>query len=1241
MVGTNVAEKRFVWKFIDEVSQGVQRARNVIKEAADEANGMTSKLSHAGSGWSKYGDDAKKAASETSESLSKSKADLESYHEKAMESVKGVSNTVHKYSDQLKGIPTIKTTNFQAKIEDTKLDSFARKVHDVPKEKSTLMNIKDAASNRLLYIKLRLQELPIIKQITVAVHDNASGPVTGLTGRTKQLGAAFSGVKTVMTGTFLGNAALQGINAIGGAMGGLIKTGWDYNTEQQTMIASWHTLTGSAIEGQKMVDMTNKLATSAQNSTAMVNQLNQTFYAVTNNAEKTRDLSKAVLTLQDAFGRSDAEIQNFSLQWSQMVGNGKASAQDMMSVQTVFPKFREELLDYERKVTHNKNLTMSQMNDMMSKGKITSDAMNHVLLGMGHQYKNATNNFAETLRGMIRTAKSAAPRILGPLMQPLTNAANPILKAFSKWMADPKTEKAAQNLGKKIQKDFASISKTLGELTAPFKDLIIVVGRLMGLFASGVWKGFSGAMKIIWDTIKMVADAFGKLWSPIDKSVSKMKGFGNASKYIKGLGQLVGGLAGSLVGLAVEVKVATGVFKAWRAVLKAVSLAQEALNLVMSLNPIGLVIVAVAALMVAAVALYAKCKPFRNFVNGLAKGVVGAIKTAIKWLGKAGTAVGHFFTGKTGWQKNLAKKFAQARKEAQKNAKEQQKIEQEQQKQSEKRWQKHWKNLQKGAQNLWKGFKKGAQNGMKQMQKDHQKWSKQMQKSWSQHWRTVTRIASQAWRGIRNGASGGMKLVHSVISSGMSKVSSIWHSIWTSLKDFFVNIWDAIKQAAQDGMNAVISVINAGIGAIDKVWSFFTGHGSGIGKLGKVHFAQGGIVHRSLSVVNDGPGDDWKELMQFPDGSFGMAQDRNWTGFLPVGTRIYSGPDTRKIMNMAGIDHYATGGVVGAQHFAGGGIVSKIASTISNFVASVADSVGGLGERFRSMEDFLEQPVQKIKGVVENAVGGNYSHMGHWGELAHGEWDKITDGMKHWVQHTITQFLYSFENKQLSQDMMRAGATINKLRPSDGFFGLLWQTIMSESGGRSIVQQVHDVNSGGNEAAGVLQYTPGTFAKYALPGHSNRFNPFDEILAFFNNTDWLNSIGSTIIRGVRKIDWLHSGPQGGRRDSYWPMLASGGEIVGMTGAILGDNPEHHEFVINPYAPTAEPLLEKALATTAAAQGSTGTTTANGSSKLDQMVQLLAELVGLVGEIDPDVYLDGQKVTENVNHRNAKQLGMIK
>lgn len=1229
-----VAEKRWVWKFIDQVTAGVRQAKSEMVQAENAVKESSNGLTTVNEKWKSYGTNAKEATEKVSNSLRQNKDDLTNYRDQAIGATRDVTRHLDLYENKLKGIPKHQFTDFKVKVEDSKLRELSKKIHDVPPKKGVMVTIKDAISNRLEYIKLRLKELPVIKQVTAAFKDNASEPINGLSGKVHLLGNNFSSLKDIMAGTFMGNAALQAINALGNGIKNVIGIGWSYVSQQQTMQASWDTLTGSASKGQKLVDMTNELAISAQNSTEMVNNLNQRFYAVTNNADKTRELSKAVLTLQDAFGASDSAIDNFSTQWAQMVGNGKASAQDMLSIQNVFPKFRQELLDYERKVTHNKNLTMQQMNDMMSKGKITSDAMNTVLIGMGHQYKNATNNFTQTLSGLMRTIKATAPRLLGALMQPFTDAADPILKATAKWFSNPQTLKGAQNFGNKLSKFMSLGLSTIGKLLTPIGDLLKLIGLLSKELISGAWQSFSIIIGTILKGIVGLVNGFAKLYSPIHRSVQSMKDFGAASSFIKGIGQVIGGVVAVLVTYHTTVKAVTTAVKVWKDV-------QAALDFVLNANPIGLIIIAITALIAGLVILYKKCKPFRDFVNHIGKDVAKMAKDVINWFGKVGKAIGNAFTGKAGWEKDLKKNFAKVKKEYQKNYKDQQNLEEKQQKESQKRWDKFWKNFGKSVSNSWKNFTKTTKNGFTAVQKAHDKWSKTFSKSWNRTWTNVGKFLQRSWKSMTTNSSVGMSTIRNAVSRGMSVVHSVWTSGWNAIANFFKGIWNGIKQAAQDGMNAVISVINSGIGAIDKVWSFFTGHGSGIGKLSKVHFAQGGVVHRHLSVVNDGAGEDWKELLQFPDGSFGMSQERNATLMLPEGTRVYSGPETRQIMNMAGVDHYATGGIVGAQHFANGGIVGHIVSSLSHFISSAIDVVSGLGEKFSSMEKYLEQPIQKVKSLIQGAVGGDYGRMGNFGSLARGEWDKITNGMEHWVRHTITDFLYSFENKSLSKDMMRAAATIEKAHPSEGFFSMLWQTIMSESGGRSIVQQVHDVNSGGNEAAGVLQYTPGTFAKYALPGHGNRFNPFDELLAFFNNTDWLNSIGSTVIRGVRKMDWLHSGPQGGTRNQFWPHFATGGEIFGLTHAILGDNPEGHEFVLNPYAVSAEPLLDKAFEATAQAQPATAGSEQGGNSKLDRMIELLEILVGSVQDIDPNVYLSDEKITDAVSKRQAQRMSILK
>lgn len=387
-----------------------------------------------------------------------------------------------------------------------------------------------------------------MKKTNPSIFDKIKAKITGVKSEAKETHSVFG---QVFGANILSNVAQSAWGHLTSAISSAKDEAKQYSLEQETMLATWHTLTGSAKEGQKLVDMTTKMAIAANNSVSMVDQLNQKFYSISKNADLTGKLTKSVLTLQDAFGATDDAVKNFGVQFSQMMANGKVSSQDMMSFVNVFPVLRTNLLKAEQSITHNSKLTMSQMNDLMSAGKITSKTMEQVLQDTAKQYQGATENFGKTIPGMVRTVKSQMPVLLSAISDPLTKAANPIVGRISDWITSKDTKNAFSKLGKTfsdgLNKTLSSMSKGTGKnagkditdtlnrgleklnglikdtfnfLSAHGKDIasiVVDVGKLSGAIGKQVWKDFADIISTIGGAFGLVSDKASKSNDPLAK----------------------------------------------------------------------------------------------------------------------------------------------------------------------------------------------------------------------------------------------------------------------------------------------------------------------------------------------------------------------------------------------------------------------------------------------------------------------------------------------------------------------------------------------------------------------------------------------------------------------------------------------------------------------------------------------------------------------------------------------------
>lgn len=125
-----------------------------------------------------------------------------------------------------------------------------------------------------------------------------------------------------------------------------------------------------------------------------------------------------------------------------------------------------------------------------------------------------------------------------------------------------------------------------------------------------------------------------------------------------------------------------------------------------------------------------------------------------------------------------------------------------------------------------------------------------------------------------------------------------------------------------------------------------------------------------------------------------------------------------------------------------------------------------------------------------------------------------------------------------------------KLSPSE-LSGIIAQINRESSGNAGIVQSsaVNDINMrNGNPARGLLQYIPGTFKNYAVKGHGNIMSGYDQLLAFFNNSNWRSDLP------YGRSGW---GPKGKRRfaSGGWKNV-DGQVLVGEEGPELVDLPNN-------------------------------------------------------------------------------------
>ncbi|MFB4471829.1 tape measure protein [Oceanobacillus caeni] len=353
-----------------------------------------------------------------------------------------------------------------------------------------------------------------------------------------------------------------------------------------------------------------------------------------------------------------------------------------------------------------------------------------------------------------------------------------------------------------------------------------------------------------------------------------------------------------------------------------------------------------------------------------------------------------------------------------------------------------------------------------------------------------------------------------------------------------------------------------------------------------------------LAMVNDAPGQNYRELIQTPDGNTFMPQGRNVLMNLPKGTAVLPGNETSKLLNVPKYE-------------------------------------GGVGDFFSML---LEGPKKLIKKVWDNFIP-DLSVNGLVGDITKGSISFVKDKAFGYLKDKLTGFFdggsVSPTGKGVSRwknVILQAAAAMGEKITGAELNGILAQIQRESGGNEKIIQSsaVWDVNTAaGNPARGLLQYIPQTFNAYKVKGHKNIYSGYDQLLAFFNNKTWRRDLP------YGRRGW---GPRGGRKYATGGLVNEGLYHLGEEG--------WPEWII-PTAPNRRTEAMKLLALAGKEiQGNkrpnqlpsvSGNGGSNDNGYMKQLLEATLQQNKILMQLlqkDINVYLDSDQMNKKFNEINA-------
>ncbi|MRI73540.1 tape measure protein [Enterococcus mundtii] len=453
----------------------------------------------------------------------------------------------------------------------------------------------------------------------------------------------------------------------------------------------------------------------------------------TGSLDKGTDTAIALNNAMLASGSSSADAARGIEQYRQMLARGEVDMQSWRSVQDTMPV----AMDKVAKSFEDRGVTsVNELYDALKAGEITFDEFNSNLVELfGHMTEGAdlAKKNSEGIQNSFDNIKTA-------VVKGLAN----VIRAIDDGLQNAGLGSIAENFDKikdAVNDAFNTIVEITPSVITVISNLVKILQVLSPLIISvtAAFVAYKTAISIV------------SLVTSLSKAMTVLKVAFAVGKDIELLTFALGNMASSS---------------------KLAASGQAILNTVMSLNPIALVIAAVAGLVAAFIYFWNTSEAFRDFWIGLWESIQEIVHSSVEGIKNIWSGISEWFkqawNGTTEWFSDL------------------------------------WNSIKDISDKAWTTIQKAPENAANFVR---EKWS-ELTSFFTNLWSDITQSASEAWENIKQST---LSIVDGMISSINKQ--------WGNLKNTASSIWKAIADQIKSSLDFILKYIGPFVSNFSKVFS--------------------------------------------------------------------------------------------------------------------------------------------------------------------------------------------------------------------------------------------------------------------------------------------------------------------------------------------------------------------------------------------------------------------------------------